>query len=212
MRLGIDVGGTNTDAVIVDDGKVLSAIKRPTTAEPQDGITDAVKRVLHSANVSAGQIRSVMLGTTHFTNAFVQRKHLSPVGILRLGLPASRGLSPMVDWPEDVQQTVHGYIAMVRGGHEYDGTQIAKLDEHAVIDAALQFRDRGISTIAITGIFSPVIDEGERRAAELIHSKDPGCQNNDLIRVGSHRVNRKRKCHHHECQSDYAGGVYCCSF
>ena len=187
MRLGIDVGGTNTDAVIVDDGKVLSAIKRPTTAEPQDGITDAVKRVLHSAHVSAGQIRSVMLGTTHFTNAFVQRKHLSPVGILRLGLPASRGLSPMVDWPEDVQQTVHGYIAMVRGGHEYDGTQIAKLDEHAVIDAALQFRDRGISTIAITGIFSPVIDEGERRAAELIYSKIPDARitiSSELGRIG----------------------------
>ena len=187
MRLGIDVGGTNTDAVIIDDGKVLSAIKRPTTAEPQDGIADAVRRVLNGVNVSANQILSVMLGTTHFTNAFVQRKRLSPVGILRLGLPASRGLSPMVDWPVDVRQIVHGHTAMVRGGHEYDGSRIAKLDEQAVIDAALQFRDKGISTIAITGIFSPVIDEGEKQAAELVRSKIPDARitiSSELGRIG----------------------------
>ena len=173
MRLGIDVGGTNTDAVLVEGRKVLGAIKRPTTVEPGDGIVDAVKRVLSDARVSATQVQAVMLGTTHFVNAVIQRKHLSPVGILRLGLPASRGVSPVVDWPEDVRQAVHGYSAMVRGGHEYDGARIAKLDEQAIIDTARQFRDKGLLNIAITGIFSPVIDEGEKRAAELVRSKIP---------------------------------------
>ena len=45
----------------------------------------------------------VMIGTTHFTNAVVQRRDLAPTAAVRLGLPATASLPPMVDWPEDLR-------------------------------------------------------------------------------------------------------------
>ena len=187
MRLGIDVGGTNTDAVIVDNRNVRGAIKRLTTTEPGEGIVDAINRVLAKVNISAAQIKAVMLGTTHFTNAFVQRTQLNPVGIIRLALPASKSLMPMIDWPEDILSNIGGAVALVAGGHEYDGQPIAQLDEQAIIEAATRFYDNGITSIAITGIFSPVINEGEKRAEELVRRVIPDAKitlSSDLGRIG----------------------------
>ena len=43
-----------------------------------------------------------MMGTTYFTNAFIERRYLQEVGVIRLALPATRGVPPMVDWPDDI--------------------------------------------------------------------------------------------------------------
>ena len=187
MRLGIDVGGTNTDAVLVDRGKVLAGIKEPTTRNPNDGIVSVVKRILKENMVAPDRILGVMLGTTHFTNAFVQRKNLDQVGIIRLSLPAARGLPPMIDWPDEAISAVNAQVALVRGGHEFDGRPIAPLDELAVSKAARDFRESGMKAIAITGIFSPVIREGEVRAAEIVRNELPDAAitlSSDLGRVG----------------------------
>ena len=47
-----------------------------------------------------------MIGTTHFTNAVVQRRDLAPTAAVRLGLPATASLPPMVDWPEDLKLAI----------------------------------------------------------------------------------------------------------
>ena len=47
-----------------------------------------------------------MIGTTHFTNAVVERRRLEPVGVIRLGLPATQSLPPMVDWPDELRAVV----------------------------------------------------------------------------------------------------------
>jgi N-methylhydantoinase A/oxoprolinase/acetone carboxylase beta subunit len=75
-RIGIDVGGTNTDAVLVADGRVLAAIKAPTTEDVTSGILDALKRLSATGVVTAGPLDAVMIGTTHFINAVVQRRGL----------------------------------------------------------------------------------------------------------------------------------------
>ena len=70
-------------------------------------------------------IRGVMIGTTHFTNAVVQRRHLSPVAAVRLGLPATACVPPLTDWPEDLRELVGQATYMLPGGHEVDGRPIA---------------------------------------------------------------------------------------
>jgi N-methylhydantoinase A/oxoprolinase/acetone carboxylase beta subunit len=74
MRIGIDVGGTNTDAVLLDGRKVQGWVKSPTTRDVSSGITNALNALLAQTRVSPGMISAVMLGTTHFTNAVVERK------------------------------------------------------------------------------------------------------------------------------------------
>jgi N-methylhydantoinase A/oxoprolinase/acetone carboxylase beta subunit len=45
-RIGIDVGGTNTDAVLIENGQVVGAVKAPTTSDVTGGILDALSRLL----------------------------------------------------------------------------------------------------------------------------------------------------------------------
>ena len=119
-RVGIDVGGTNTDAVLLDGDTVVHAVKTPTTVDVTRGITTALRDLLAAAR-PPGPIDAVMIGTTHFTNAVVQRRDLTRVAAIRIGLPASASLPPFVDWPEDLAALVRGEVAMIAGGHEYDG-------------------------------------------------------------------------------------------
>ena len=108
-KLGIDVGGTNTDAVLIDENlNVVADIKCPTTGDIYDGILAALRTVLAQSGVDRSQIRQAMLGTTQCTNAIVERKNLAPIGILRIGAPATTGIRPMVDWAEDIQKIAVG--------------------------------------------------------------------------------------------------------
>ncbi len=90
MRIGVDVGGTNTDAVLMEGREVVSLSKSPTTGDVSGGIIAAIRHVLDDGGVSPETIAAVMIGTTHFTNAFVEGKRLLPVGAMRIGLPAGR--------------------------------------------------------------------------------------------------------------------------
>ena len=168
MRIGIDVGGTNTDAVLMDDLKVLSSHKTPTSADVSTGIVGSMEAVLNESGVSPSAIRGVMIGTTHFTNAVVERKRLLEVGAIRLGLPATKALPPMIDWPDDLGRTLGFHRYMVEGGHEFDGREIAPLDEKELQGVAKDMRQKGITAAAITSVFSPVNPEMERRAAEIV--------------------------------------------
>ncbi|HEY8416351.1 MAG TPA: hydantoinase/oxoprolinase N-terminal domain-containing protein, partial [Thermaerobacter sp.] len=96
MRIGIDVGGTNTDAVLLDGRRVVAWYKEPTSGDVTAGITGAIRGVLRAAGCAPGAVRAVMIGTTHFANAVVERR-LEPVGIIRIGLPATAALPPLID-------------------------------------------------------------------------------------------------------------------
>src|SRR5689334_7526732 len=88
-RIGIDVGGTNTDAALLDSNlHCVHKVKVHTTADVNEGIVEAVRRLLQESGVNGADIRYAMLGTTHCTNAIVERKHLGRVGLIRIGAPA----------------------------------------------------------------------------------------------------------------------------
>ena len=108
-RIGIDVGGTNTDAVLIDNGEVLRTVKAPTSEDVTSGIIAALS-ALRATPAGQGDVDSVMIGTTHFVNAIVQRRSLSPVGALRIGDPVSGSLMPFCDWPGDLAQIVKGGV------------------------------------------------------------------------------------------------------
>lgn len=168
MRIGVDVGGTNTDAALMSGATVIASTKTPTTADIASGVVEAITRVLLKGKADARQIDSVMIGTTQFTNAFVERRRLSQVGVVRLGLPASESLPPLSGWPSDLKKVVGENIFMLRGGHEVDGREISPLDETGLASAAEEFRRAGIKSIAISSIFSPITSAMELRAAKVV--------------------------------------------
>ena len=115
MRIGIDVGGTNTDSVLMDGARLIHKFKTPTTADITGGIQTALSALLASS-AKRLTVDAIMVGTTHFTNALLQRRDLAVTGILRLCLPATDMLPPMVDWPEELRASIQGHTYLLEGG------------------------------------------------------------------------------------------------
>src|SRR6266540_4248819 len=186
-RIGIDVGGTNTDAVLLEGDRVAHAVKTPTTADVTTGIERALARLVEESRVDRRGVDAVMIGTTHFTNAVVQRRDLTPVAAIRIGLPASASLEPFIDWPPDLAALVRGEIFMLEGGHEYDGRPIVPFDTAAMRKAARRIRERGLRAAGITSVFSPLNPSCEDQAAEILREECPDVAitlSHDLGRIG----------------------------
>jgi len=174
LRIGVDVGGTNTDAVLIRGKDVLASYKAPTTPDVGVGIVAAIDEVLRRAAVTPSSIGVVMIGTTHFTNAFVEARHLCRVGVLRLGAPATLAIRPLLDWPEELRAVVHGHTEIIGGGFNYDGRPISPLSVEEVTRAALEFRVREIEAIAISSVFAPVNVTQEQEVAQILQQELPG--------------------------------------
>jgi N-methylhydantoinase A/oxoprolinase/acetone carboxylase beta subunit len=186
-RIGIDVGGTNTDAVLLEDGRVVHAVKTPTTADVTGGIVAALALLTRHPEVARGRIDGVVIGTTHFVNAVVQRRHLSPVAAIRIGLPASASLPPFCDWPEDLAAIVRGEVFMLEGGHEYDGREFMPFDEAGMRAAAVRIRDSGLRSVGIAASFSPLDPAHEERARAILAEECPDASitlSHELGRIG----------------------------
>ncbi|HEU5430393.1 MAG TPA: hydantoinase/oxoprolinase N-terminal domain-containing protein, partial [Thermomicrobiales bacterium] len=147
LRIGVDVGGTNTDAVLMDGTTVIAKIKTPTTEDVTGGITTALRHVLAASGAGPDQIAAAMIGTTHFTNAVVERRRLEPTAAVRLGLPATAALPPFVDWPDDLADTLGRHAYLCHGGHEFDGREISPLDDGELQQVAADLRAKGITAI-----------------------------------------------------------------
>lgn len=173
MRIGIDVGGTNTDAVLMDGPRVLAKVKTPTTEDVTTGITTALERVLRQGGAAGERIRAVMIGTTHFVNAVLERKHLSPTAAVRLGLPATRALPPMSDWPEDLRRAIGGHAFLAHGGREFDGRPISRVRPDELRDIARRIRELGVRCVAVSSVFAPVNAEDEAEAAAILREELP---------------------------------------
>lgn len=186
-RIGIDVGGTNTDAAIVDGTRVIASVKTATTADVTSGIKAALAMLLQRAEDAARSANAVIIGTTHFTNAVIERKNLTRVAALRLCLPASASVRPFIDWPPDLRDLVKGEVVLLPGGFEVDGREIAPFDEEATYAAARRIADAGISAVAISSVFSPLRAEHEERAAKIVRAVLPNASitlSKDLGRIG----------------------------
>lgn len=187
MRIGVDVGGTNTDAVLIRGQSILASRKAPTTADVGTGIVTAIGEVLKHAAIPAGEIDVVMIGTTHFTNALIEARHLCRIGVLRLGAPATQAIKPLVDWPRTLHDAVFGHTEIVSGGFNYDGRPISPLSGPEIRRAAGEFRARNIEAVAVSSVFAPVNTQQEQQAADILHEQLPGVRvtlSGQLGRIG----------------------------
>lgn len=187
MLIGIDVGGTNTDAVLMDGQNVLAATKTPTTEDVTTGIAAVVESLRQQHQFDSHLVEGVMVGTTHFVNALVEARRLSPVAVLRFGLPATRGLPPLAGWPSRLREAISGQYHLLHGGHEFDGRLISKLDRDELAAAVEQSVAAGARAFAISSVYSPVNDEFEQVAAQYIgeyHPEIPVSLSHQIGRIG----------------------------
>ncbi|MGF7151840.1 N-methylhydantoinase A/oxoprolinase/acetone carboxylase beta subunit [Sphingomonas zeicaulis] len=184
MRIGVDVGGTNTDAVLMDGRDVVAWTKQPTSPDVARGVAAAVAAVLADGKTDGGAVQALMIGTTHFTNALVERVRLDRVGILRLASPSGEALPPMTGWPGELVDRVGGPIHLLPGGYEVDGREIAPFDEARVRAAAADLFRQGFKAFAITSAFAPLDARMEERAAAIIREVAPDAHISQSHQVG----------------------------
>ncbi|KAL9089278.1 MAG: hypothetical protein Q9165_005846 [Trypethelium subeluteriae] len=165
IRIGVDVGGTNTDAVALDVSAqasehrgVVAHCKTPTTANVTEGIEIAIRNVLDLSKLSLDKIASVTIGTTHFINAVIERdvSRLRRVAVIRLSKSFLREVPPLSDFPPSLAKIVKGYVGYVDGGLHIDGSQEAPIVESQVVRECLTIKEKRLTAVVIAGIFSPI--------------------------------------------------------
>jgi N-methylhydantoinase A len=179
MRIGVDVGGTFTDAVSVDEHGTISIAKTLTT--PDD--------VSHGTLTAAGElgaiasVEAIVHGTTLVTNALLERS-TAPVGLLTtegfrdtLEIRRTRRAHLYdLHWQKPPALVRRRYRCEVRERIDRDGVVLVPLDEESVRTAADFLRSAGIRDVAICFLFSFRNDAHERRAAEIVHELVPGAR------------------------------------
>ncbi|ORY25558.1 DUF917-domain-containing protein [Naematelia encephala] len=178
-RIGVDVGGTNTDGVLMDVSQVglpergiLAMHKASTSPDVTTGISAAVSSVLKTSGVPPTSISSLTIGTTHFINAVLTRdkRRLKPVAIIRICGPYTRQCPPLADWPKPLRNLVEGHVGYVDGGQEIDGREILPLVEDQILAECNAIKEKGILQVVLCAVYSALDTGGvyEERAATIV--------------------------------------------
>lgn len=161
LGLGVDTGGTFTDAAIVDldTKKVLAKAKSQTTYHDLSiGIVGAVEAALNCDGIDPADIKLVGLSTTLATNSILQGRG-GDVGLIGIGW------TPQADWTFEAKRT-----AFVRGGYDSMGKRIEALDE-AGLEAAIDDVCSEVDAVVVSGMFSVANPIQEATAKSMIQSK-----------------------------------------
>jgi N-methylhydantoinase A len=180
--VGIDIGGTFTDMLLVgDDGRAVIAKTLTTPGDPSLAVENALRPVLENGSVDTRARGTLIHGTTLVTNALIERKgaltallttagfrdaveigreHRYELYDLNLDLP-----KPLV--PRHLRFDVPERLAA-------DGSVLEKLDEAYVRKLVGELRDKGIKAIGICYLNSFRNPAHEKRSAEIIAEVAPG--------------------------------------
>ncbi|KIX01624.1 uncharacterized protein Z518_09350 [Rhinocladiella mackenziei CBS 650.93] len=172
-RIGVDVGGTNTDAAILDltavesqSRGVLATCKTSTTRDVTQGIKTAIEDVLVESRVERSKVLNVSIGTTHFVNAVVENDARR---LHRVAAP------PFSDFPYALRNIIEGPSFYLDGGLEIDGREITPLNPDQIKETATAISRAGIRCVAVVGVFSALDHDGihEERCKALLQEAQP---------------------------------------
>lgn len=156
MIIGLDVGGTHTDVVLVGENGLERQVKVPTdTSALFNTVLTGLEKI--TENIATDRISHAVLSTTLTTNAIVQG-NLSPAGMIVTSGP---GINP------EAFRTGADYF-VVAGGIDHSGREIEKIDPEEVKAAAEQLERAGIRHVGVVGKFSARNPVHERQIAEIL--------------------------------------------
>lgn len=156
MIIGIDIGGTNIDGVIIDEGKIIKTIKRPTDRDDLFGtIWSTLKELL--VYIDKSKIERINLSTTVSTNAIIENK-TSPVGMI---------IQPGPGLPHDFLACGNENV-FISGYIDHRGNIIEDLDLSEINDASILFRNNNIKSCAVITKFSTRNPKHEIRIREIL--------------------------------------------
>jgi N-methylhydantoinase A len=171
MLVGIDVGGTTTDAVLVEGGRVVKTAYVPTD---HDNLLNCLLGALDGLvlGIQTSKIERVVLSTTLITNMIAEGK-TDPVALMLIPGPGTN--------PGDYN--LGPDVTILDGAIDYRGREIQKLNEFQIEEAAEKLNQKGFEKVAIVGKFGQRNHVQELKAGEIVATAMPGAQ----VELG-HRV------------------------
>ena len=180
MRIGIDIGGTHTDAVLIDGTRLVAAAKAPTLP---DNLLASITGVLEA--ILAGQdprrVRTLNLSTTLSTNAIVTGA-IEPVGVLVVGGP---GISPEA-------YRIGDHYHLLPGSLDHLGNETLALDSRELDRAVDACTAAGVRSFAVAGKFSPRNPAHENTITERLKDRAEFVSTGHLV---SGQLNFGRRIH-----------------
>jgi N-methylhydantoinase A len=197
-RICIDVGGTFTDCLVLDESGTLNLFKAPTTpGNPTDGLLDALQKAARAyeqpLNEFLGTVNLLMQGTTLATNTLLTRRGA------KTGLITTKNFRDVIDLRRGIRPVgvsmynvfIPPYEPLVprwlRLGVDervlYDGSVLTPLDEQETRQAALKLKAEGCETVAVGFLYSYLYPAHEKRAVEIIKEVFP-----EAHAIASHEI------------------------
>jgi len=163
MLIGIDVGGTTTDAVLIRNGEVCSTAKVSTeSGNLLNSLLEALDAI--SRDIPPEQLERVVFSTTVITNLIAEGK-TDPVALVLIPGP---GINPAsYTFPDSFY---------LKGAMDYRGREIQPLDETEIRKAVDLIRKSGFSRAAILSKFGQRNPSHELRIEEIFREIHPGCK------------------------------------
>jgi len=183
LRIGVDVGGTFTDLVLVDGarGRVLTGKRLTTPDDPGRAILDGIARLLEEAGEQIGAVRQVVHGTTLVTNTVIERKGA------RIGLITTKGFRDSLELGREMRYDLYDLFLekpdplvprqrriAVQERLNAAGEVLLPLAEQEVRDAARSLKAQGVEAVAVCFLHSYLDPTLERRAGEILAEELPG--------------------------------------
>jgi N-methylhydantoinase A len=184
MRIGIDVGGTFTDIVLVDDvtGQIHYTKVLTTHHNLAEGVVTGIDKILSMVSASFERIDYIVHGTTIGTNALIERKGARTglittegmrdiLGIARIERPDAGLYDIFVDTPLPLVPRYLRREVVERVGA--DGSVVVPLDEESVREAVAFLKEQAVESIAICFIFGFRNPRHERRVRQICQEMFP---------------------------------------
>ena len=182
IRVGVDVGGTFTDFVLVDENRdLIFTGKRLTTSEdPSVAITEGLERLVEEAGTSVPELDAVVHGTTLVANTMIERKGA------KIGLITTEGFRDSLEMGREIRYDLYDLFfekpkplaprflrLAIDERVNSNGEVLRPLDESGLQNAAQQLKEEGVEAIAICFMHSYANDSHERRAKEVLEAAFP---------------------------------------
>ena len=181
-RVGVDIGGTFTDGILVDEhsGETRIAKVPSTPGDPSVSFLAAVERILHEAGIEASDAGYLVHGTTVATNAIIEGK-LAPTGFI-----TTDGFRDMLEIQRQIRPSLYDllfekprplaprYLCFgIPERLDAAGKVVTPLDEEAVAAAARQLKHEGVEAIAVCYLHAYLNPAHENRTREIVHEVFP---------------------------------------
>ncbi len=181
-RVGVDIGGTFTDLVLIDDQTARRALGKVLTTpdDPSEGVERGLVELLGREGVEAGQVGTIVHGTTLVTNALIERRGARTALLTTEGFRDALAIGTehrydmydvFIEKPEPLVPRNLRYG--VRERSLDDGSVMLELDEEQVRSIVAKLRDRDVRAVAVSFLHSFRNPAHERRVGEILREEAP---------------------------------------